>query len=273
MSWKRLISHPVRRRDDVRVFFDRVAGKYRESHGDADRLLAYRLGLLRRLLPGRPHGLLVEIGCGPGLHLLALAERFNRAIGLDLSPLMIEQAERLRQAHPASERLSFRVDPAEELASVQAGSVDALICVGAFEHLFAQDQALFQIRRVLKRDGRFVCLTPNGRYVWYTRLARCLNCEIRHLSTDRFLDETEFRSLLRAAELDVAESGYWTFVPRGDMPPVAATLLRALDAVGRAFRIPALRGGLYIVAKPTDRRETPDPRTADAPREPDACRR
>ena len=35
----RLRTRPVRNADDIRAFFDGIAGDYRESHGSADRLL------------------------------------------------------------------------------------------------------------------------------------------------------------------------------------------------------------------------------------------
>lgn len=239
-------------RADVRTFFDAVARDYRERHGNADRLFRYRLRVLRQLLPPAPRRLLVEIGCGPGQHLLALAAHFDRAVGLDLSPAMIERAEQSRQTHALRERIAFAVDPAEELATLATGTADAVICVGAFEHLLQQDRALAQIRRVLQARGRFVCLTPNGGYLWYTRWARALGCEIRHLSTDRFLTLTEFRALLSAEGFTIHGTGYWRFIPRGDMPPAAAALLGLLDRLGSALRIPALRGGLFVVASPTE---------------------
>jgi len=250
---KKLSRHPVLGLEDVRVFFDGVAGNYHESHGRADRLLRYRLRVLRDLLPTERSGLLVEIGCGPGQHLLALAEHFRKSVGLDLSPAMIERAELSRRTHPLRQCIDFAVDPAEELATLRANTVDALICVGAFEHMLQKERVLHQIRRVLRRQGRFACLTPNGAYVWYRHLAKRWGCEVHHLSTDHFLSAAEFRSLLAANGLEVETLGYWTFVPRGDMPTMAGRLLDVLDILGRWLHIPALRGGLYVLARPAER--------------------
>jgi len=251
LSRKRLTSHTVRRADDVRAFFDDVAQDYRESHGNAPTLLRDRLRLLRALLPQARGGLLVEIGCGPGQHLLALAEHFERAIGLDLSPAMIELAEHLRHQHPLRDRIAFAVDPAEQLATLAPSSVDALFCVGAFEHMLDRGQVLRQIRRVLKPEGCFICLTPNGRYLWYTGIAAHLGYEVRHLTSDHFITEGEFRTLLATSGFTLVTVGYWSFIPRGDMPALAGTVMTALDAIGRVLGIPDFRGGLYIAAAPT----------------------
>jgi 2-polyprenyl-6-hydroxyphenyl methylase/3-demethylubiquinone-9 3-methyltransferase len=250
LSRKALVTRSVRRREDIREFFDGVAGTYRESHGQADRLLQYRVGILQALMPDGVGGLLVEIGCGPGDHLLALAERFERAIGLDLAPAMVERARQLRERHPSRSRIEFAVDPAEELGSLSEGSVAVLFCVGAFEHMPEKERVLRRIRRVLAPEGRFVCMTPNGGYVWYSHLARWLGCEFRHLSTDHFLSEAELRTLLTKAGFAIETTGNWSFVPRGDMPKLAAFLLDGLDTLGRVFRIPALRGGIYFKARP-----------------------
>jgi ubiquinone/menaquinone biosynthesis C-methylase UbiE len=230
--------------EGIRAFFDRLAPLYRDCHGKAEKLLRYRLGVIDRLLQGSKRDCLVEIGCGTGLHLFALAGSFRRSHGTDLSERMIEQAERLRQQHPWGERITLSVDPAESLASVGDAVADAVLCVGALEHMPDKAAVLRQVRRVLKPGGAFVCLTPNADYLWYAHLAPWLGLDTKHLSTDRFLDEPEFIRLSNAAGLEVETVDYWTFIPRGDMPAGLAAALDGLDAVGRMFRIPRLRGGL-----------------------------
>jgi SAM-dependent methyltransferase len=124
------------------------------------------------------------------------------------------------------------------------GAADAVLCVGALEHMPDKAAVLRQVRRVLKPGGAFVCLTPNAAYLWYAHLAPWLGLATKHLSTDRFLDEPELLRLLDGAGLAVEIVDYWTFVPRGDLPAGLAAALDGLDAVGRRFRIARLRGGL-----------------------------
>jgi hypothetical protein len=40
----------------------------------------------------------------------------------------------------------------------------------------------------------------------------------------------------------------WTFIPKGDMPALVASLLTVLDAIGRYARLDSLRGGLALCA-------------------------
>jgi SAM-dependent methyltransferase len=249
-----LSTREVRDPSDVRRFFDALAEDYRESHGDAGRLLRYRLRLIRRLLHDAGRGCLVEIGCGNGVHLFPLARDFDTVIGTDLSPRMIAAAEAVRDGHPYGKRVRLAAESAERLSSVPDDVADVVLCVGAFEHMLDQRGVLREVKRVLKPGGAFVCLAANGGYVWHTRLAPWLGIETRHLSTDRFPSGDEWRVLLRESGLKPAAVGSWRFVPAGDMPNWASVLMRVLDAVGAALRIPGLRGGCYVKALASPRR-------------------
>ena len=244
----RLRTHVVRSPGEVVAHFDRAAAHYHEAHGPAEQLLAYRLAVIRDLLAGANNGTLLEIGCGPASHLLALAGEFDAAVGTDASTEMISVAIEAAAASPWSERVSLRVDPAETLASVGDAGVDVVLCVGALEHMVDRPGVIRQVRRVLRPHGRFVCLTPNGGHWWYRWLAPLLRRDTRHLSTDRFLTADELRGMVRAAGLDVVSCGHWCFVPRRDLPGAVAPLVRAGEWAGDRLRIGWLQGGLAVAA-------------------------
>ena len=244
---RRLQSRPAET-GDIRAFFDGLAATYAEAHGDAARLLEYRLALIRRLLAPSFGGTLLEIGCGPGVHLYPLADAYGRAIGTDLSPGMIAVAESARSVHPCAARIELYAEPAERLASVRDSTADAVLCVGALEHMPDKAAVLAEARRVLKPGGRFVCLTPNGDSLWYRRIAPWLRCEVRQLPSDRFVNRAELRALLDGARFRESESGHWRFVARGDMPWWVGRTMEGLDRVGMVFGASLLRGGLYACA-------------------------
>ena len=239
---------PVRGRDDVRAFFDRCASAYTEQHGRADRLLAYRLGLIRLHARPRPDDVVLDVGCAPGDHLFALAPELGQGIGVDLSPAMIATARARAGDVAGASCLSFAVDDASDLASIGDGSIDLALCIGALEHMLDKPAALASIHRTLKPGGRLFCLTPDGDYVWYRHVAPWLGLATQHLSTDCFLDLESFTTLLQHAGYGRIATGAWTFIPKGDMPWLAATALGALDLLGRATRLPHLRGGLWACA-------------------------
>ena len=238
---------------DVAAHFDSVAPTYHEAHGHASELFDYRLTTIRSLLAGSGRGVLLEIGCGPGIHVLALAGEFDAAIGTDLSPEMIRIAAERAAASPWRERVSMRVDQAETLSTVDDASVDVVLCVGAIEHMLDRPAVFSQVRRVLRPGGRFICLTPNGGHWWYRRVAPLLGRQTRHLSTDEFLSVKDLEGLARGAGLDVVSRAGWRFVPRGDMPGVLAGVFAAGEWVGERIGATSLLGGIALAAdRPAD---------------------
>ena len=245
---KRLKTRPAKSNADVAAFFDACAHSYEEQHGDAERLLRYRLDLLSDSAQFRVDDTVLEIGCGNGLHLIALAKRYGRGIGTDLSPAMIAAARAAMKGRPGENKLSFEVDASERLQSVAASSVDVVLCVGSLEHMLDQNAVLDNAFRILKPGGRLVCLTLNGGSVWYAYLAPLFGSDTRQLTTDRYLTSGELRRLARDAGFAEPLIDAWTFVQRGDMPETTAWLLDILDCVGRLLRLSFLRGGLRLYA-------------------------
>jgi SAM-dependent methyltransferase len=245
----RLTTRFIRDSRDLVEHFDSLAApEHFDAHGPAERLLAYRLAIIRRFLARARMGTLLEIGCGTAIHLLPLAERFGQAHGIDVSPEMVRVACRHAETSPWRARISLRVDAAEELATVEDGSVDVVLCVGALEHMLDKPRAVRQVYRVLRVGGVFICLTLNSGYCWYRHLAPRLGLDTRHLSTDRFLSAREVETLIGGAELALQRFEHWRFIPQGDLPVGWGSVLRALDWVGGHLRVGYLRGGIAFSA-------------------------
>lgn len=246
----RLQTRHIRSEEELTQFFNETATHYKDRHGCPERLLNYRLSIIQSLMGGEGRTLL-EIGCGTGNHLFELEGQFESVIGTDISPVMIEKAlERLRY-YKNTEKFQLSVDRAETLSTVSDQSIDVVLCVGAFEHMIDKASVLFQIDRVLKGGGRFVCLTPNGDYIWYRKFAPALGYDTRHLSSDRFMSLSMIRKIISDSTLSLADSGYWTFIPKGDIGIAFSLILSVIDYVGRLFEIPEYRGGICFQAVKT----------------------
>jgi ubiquinone/menaquinone biosynthesis C-methylase UbiE len=234
---------------DIRSFFDQCASMgFPEQHGHPQRLLEYRLALVRNLARPQPTDVVLDLGCGNGHHLLALAPEVARGLGIDISPGMIELARTRLRSSPWRANLRFEVDNAEELKGIADQSIDLAICIGAFEHMLDKRAVLASIYRVLKFGGRFFCLSPHADYVWYRTIAPLLGFGTKHLSSDRLLSHDEFSVLLEQAGFRRIRSAPWTFIPKGDVSALVALLLTILDAIGRHARLDSLRGGLALCA-------------------------
>ena len=244
----RLHTRPASTHAHVAAFFDSCAQSYEEQHGHRENLLRYRLRLIDEIARLCAQDKVLEIGCGNGMHLIALADKFHRGVGTDLSPGMIEAAKQAGARSPWSEKLSFSVAASERLESVGTESADVVFCVGSLEHVLDQAAALRAVFRVLKSGGRFVCLTLNGGSLWYGRLAAWLRIETRQLATDHYTSRAELQSMAREAGFTSVQIDAWTFIQRGDLPRSIVPALELLDRLGRLLKLECLRGGLRLYA-------------------------
>lgn len=109
---------------------------------------------LLSLLHACPGQALLDISCGQGL-LLRFAEQSGlHATGLDLSPSAAAAASR------AAPSAKVNVANAELLPYANA-SFDYVTNIGSLEHYFAPSQAVREMARVLRPQGRALILVPN----------------------------------------------------------------------------------------------------------------
>jgi 2-polyprenyl-3-methyl-5-hydroxy-6-metoxy-1,4-benzoquinol methylase len=246
--FRKLTTTPVQNTAQTKTFFDNCAVAYSEQHGHPQRLLNYRIGLIREYARPCRDDVVLDIGCGNGHHLFALAEEIVQGIGVDLSSSMIEVAQAHLRNSPLQGKLTFLVDNGEEIGTIPEHSVDLVICIGALEHMPDKAAVMTNVYRLLKPRGRFFCLTPHGGYLWYQAIAPLLGMDTKHLSTDKFLKRHELVELLEESGFLHVRVGYWTFIPKGDMPSFLAFVLAGLDKIGKLFRANSLRGGLSVCA-------------------------
>ncbi|HYK06610.1 MAG TPA: class I SAM-dependent methyltransferase [Gaiellaceae bacterium] len=111
---------------------------------------------------GRPsrHERALDFGCGVGRLTRALGTRFDRAIGIDISAGMVEQARRLNEAFPACE---FRLNAAADLAQLDSDSFDLVYSSIALQHVPTVPEVeryIAELVRVARTDGLVVFGLP-----------------------------------------------------------------------------------------------------------------
>ena len=127
---------------------------------------------LARGVPASGSGTALEIGCGLGRVTLALADHFDRVIGVDISPQMIERAKELA----SHERITYTVGTGSTLDGVADGSVDLVLTFTVFQHIpliEVIESYIAEAGRVLRVGGRFVFQWNNtpGERRWRMRRA------------------------------------------------------------------------------------------------------
>jgi ubiquinone/menaquinone biosynthesis C-methylase UbiE len=114
------------------------------------------VGNPHRIGPIEPGETVLDIGCGAGMDLLLAARRSGpsgRAIGVDMTPAMIERAKRSAVKAGLWETVEIRRGVAEELP-VESESIDVVISNGVLNLSPDKHSAFGEIYRVLKPGGR-----------------------------------------------------------------------------------------------------------------------
>jgi SAM-dependent methyltransferase len=164
----------------VRAEYDRVAREpganfhfHRGSHYAAQTLGydAHELALIpehstaafagvgnpQRIGSIEPGETILDVGCGAGMDLLLAARRTGptgRAIGVDMTPAMIERAKRAAVKAGLWENIEIRRGMAEELP-VDSDSIDVVISNGVLNLSADKLRSFGEIYRVLRPGGRF----------------------------------------------------------------------------------------------------------------------
>jgi ubiquinone/menaquinone biosynthesis C-methylase UbiE len=114
---------------------------------------------------GNPHRIgpiaageaIVDVGCGAGMDLLLAARRTGvrgRAIGIDMTPAMIERARCAALKTGVWRNVEIRRGMAEEL-SVESGTIDVVISNGVLNLSCDKSRVFSEVYRVLRPGGRF----------------------------------------------------------------------------------------------------------------------
>lgn len=124
---------------------------YRLTHADQtqlNRLLSY--------VPEKPNQLFLDLGTGAGYVAMALAQRFasSKVIGVDVADKAIRRNTESALDQGLS-NIQFQTFDGVTL-SFADGSFDGVFCRYAFHHLPLPSTTLAEIRRTLRKAGKFV---------------------------------------------------------------------------------------------------------------------
>jgi ubiquinone/menaquinone biosynthesis C-methylase UbiE len=183
----------------------------------------------------------LEYGCGQGSRAFHLARGGAHVVGIDISPVAIEQAIEHARAEGLEDRLTFRVMDAEQLEF--ADDSFNLVCGSGVLHHLDLNRAYAEVARVLEPTGIGVFEEPLGHNP-------AINAYRRRTPEMRTVDEHP----LLMGDLALAEryfgevnTRFFTLSSLAAVPlrnlPGFELVVRALDSVDRSlFRVaPAVR--------------------------------
>jgi ubiquinone/menaquinone biosynthesis C-methylase UbiE len=106
----------------------------------------------------QPHELVLDVACGPGAFVLAIAPRVSFATGIDLTPEMLRQAGQFQAEKQIANAVFARAD-ADHLPFPDA-SFDLVSCQHTFHHITKPALVLMEMMRVMKTQGRLLIVDP-----------------------------------------------------------------------------------------------------------------
>jgi ubiquinone/menaquinone biosynthesis C-methylase UbiE len=145
----------------ARTHFDRWSDTY-ESGPGARRLQSLQTAALASLGLS-PDDALLDLGCGTGAAVREAAPAVRRAVGFDLSPAMIAQAQALTRA-ASLDNVEFREGDVSGPLPFADGEFTALVCTTAFHHFPRPLDTIAEMSRVLAPSGRLVIADANRRH-------------------------------------------------------------------------------------------------------------
>ncbi len=138
------------RKKKSKLFFNRIAHEWdnlqQEIIGDFD----LNSAILKHVSTCK---FAVDMGCGTGRLLRHLKDTASLTVGVDSSPVMLEQARKLFKEENGN--VELRLGELEHLP-IGDKEADFVIISMALHHLSAPEKAVAEAARVLKRKGRFV---------------------------------------------------------------------------------------------------------------------
>ncbi len=136
----------------------------------------------------------LEVATGTGLVALKVASAADQVHAIDISPQMIDVA-RKKAEETGIDNVAFSVEDAYALPFGD-GIFDAAICCNALHNMKQPGDALSEIRRVLKPDGRFIAIIAGVGESLKFKIALTISTLIGQLPVFHKLNLDEFANFI-----------------------------------------------------------------------------
>jgi SAM-dependent methyltransferase len=189
------------------AFWDRIAEKYARS--PIKNMPAYEASLARTRTYLKDTDNVLELGAGTGSTALLLAENVAHLTSTDLSPKMMEIAERKRVAAKV-DNVTFK---SAEIAEVE-GTFDAVLAFNLLHLVPDLPAALADIHARTKPGGHFisksVCLGDGG---WYFRPLIAVMRAVGYAPPVNIFGIAALEDAIAEAGFDIIETGNYPVSP------------------------------------------------------------
>jgi 2-polyprenyl-3-methyl-5-hydroxy-6-metoxy-1,4-benzoquinol methylase len=177
---------------------------------------------MRSMVPRAPKLRILDIGCGTGVNATFLSENGHHVVGVDLSPVAIEQ-------YRARGFEGYVCDIESEPLPFEAGSFDLVYASEVIEHCADTAAFLQELNRLLRPGGQLLLSTTNSAF-WPFRILGILGhtaTDVQHPGHVRFFSRRGLSDAIEKAGFkieDLAARHMYCVLAKGIGDPIAPFL-------------------------------------------------
>jgi ubiquinone/menaquinone biosynthesis C-methylase UbiE/biotin operon repressor len=193
-----------KRRDNMRRYFDELAGKFGRQYVPGR---SWK-GIAEALLKLMPPMVIADLGAGEGTISQLMAQRARRVIAIDNSEKMVEFGSELARKHGIA-NLEYRLGDLEDVP-IRSATVDLAFLSQALHHAVHPERAIREAWRILKRGGRVAILDLNRHHFEEAReMYADLWLGFTELEIERHLKAAGFKHVETAVVFREQEAPYF----------------------------------------------------------------
>ncbi len=183
----------------------------------------------------------IELGVGTGIYIERVSKIFEKIIALDGSQKMLDVLEKKISAQNINNISTIRANVVD-LHPVDAASVDCVYFFGLIEHVIDTHAFMTEIKRILRKGGCVIGITPNKRSPWY-KLRNLIRGTGKHCSSDKYYSIDELDKMFETHGFHKVCAIYWGTVPAG-INESLAKLLAMLEPIMNKLSLSSYLGGI-----------------------------
>jgi len=118
--------------------------------------------------------LVLDLACGEGHNTRILARKGAKVTGLDFSEKMIELAKRMESNEKLA--ITYYVSDAADMEEFASNHFDLVTCFMSLQDIESYENAISEVARVLKPNGKFIFSIPHPCFEWIVNDEEEISC-------------------------------------------------------------------------------------------------
>lgn len=232
--------------NDVIEFYDNYAKNWDVRFANSlsnNHFLDQRFESFKRLIESEKNlNTALELGVGTGVYIDRTHLLFKKIIAVDGSPEMLNIFKVRLKFNNINNVICLNSNVIS-MDSIENESIDCVYFFGVLEHIIQINKFLLEIKRVLKKGGIIIGVTPNGKSPWYI-FRKLVRGTDKHCLTDKYYTDAEIDRIFSQYGFTCKNIFFWGGVPSGIDNIVIFKLLCAFEKVLMKTPLKKFLGGL-----------------------------